>query len=135
MDWKGIKRFWSSPAVLKSVYIFAAIAGVMAIIILIATLSGCAGASNYYTKVDRITLIKQHVGRHGNFRTVYMVVANPTSDRRHFIVRCCTPGTTTECLPDEEVVVHPRSDEKVSVNVLSSVSCHLIPASLLDELE
>lgn len=130
---EGIKRFFSEPSVKKSFLIFGGIALVMGIIILISVLSGC-GTSKYYTKVDKISLIVDGVGHHGNFKQLYMVVANPTSERRHFYVRCCNLYNNSFCMKDINVVVNPRSDKRVLVSSLMDISCQLVHDPLVTEL-
>lgn len=125
LDWQGIKKFWTSPAVKKSVYIFAAIAAVMGVIMLIAVLASC-GSTHYYTKVTDVSLIHRSTTKYGEFTRVYLVVANPTDKRKHRVVRCCD---ATGCVPDVEVIVAPRSDKKVTINTLSSVTCELLPSN------
>lgn len=126
MDLKGMKRFWSSPAVRTTLIIFGAILALMGVIVLISALSGCA-STNHYTKVDKISLIYGTTTRHGAFTRAHMLVANPTDKRRHFTVRCCMPTSPNDCLSDVHIIVKPRSDKRFFVTTLAEVSCELLP--------
>lgn len=106
--------------------------GIVALFVVLS--SACYVPAKHYTKAtnpQKVDLILESVGHYNGVPRLFFVVANPTSERRNFILRCCDRFDLDSCVPDVEVVSRPRSDERVSVHALASVECALIPRHLL----
>lgn len=110
---------------------FVAIMGML----FVCLLSACATVpQHYYTTVDKLSLITRATSVNGKgMVTLYLTVANPTSERKHFVLRCCMPLSPNECMDDISLVVSPRSDKHVTVRVFGSITCELIPNRMAHE--
>jgi hypothetical protein len=102
-------------------------------ILFVGFVAACATTSNYYTKVSRVSLIETGVSINKHITTLYLTVANPTTERKHFILHCCIPSSPNDCLSDWVLVVPPRSDKNVTVRVTGSITCELIPNKVAHE--
>lgn len=98
-----------------------------------ASLSACATTSSYYTRVSKVSLIERGVSVGSRSVTLYLTVANPTDERRHFVLRCCIPLSPNDCLGDIVLVVPPRSDKHETIRSVGSLTCRLIPNRAVHE--
>lgn len=96
---------------------------IIAFVLLFLFAVGCS--TNHYIYDQSPTLHLVENGRWKNFYTLKLVISNPTSQRKHFLVSCeLSSGQKIE----QRVVINPRSDKLLYMSLplsLENWNCYL----------